>query len=85
VDQVDYNRRQTSCQLGVRIRQHYARQKLNFLRRHSATVVNDTQIWVFGGEAVGGCTSNLYVLDTKTLVWSRPSTEGAGKCYSMYQ
>jgi N-acetylneuraminic acid mutarotase len=44
---------------------------------HSATVVNDTQIWVFGGEAVGGCTSNLYVLDTKTLVWSRPSTEGA--------
>ncbi|KAK2079446.1 hypothetical protein QBZ16_003138 [Prototheca wickerhamii] len=43
---------------------------------HVAAVWRERYMLVFGGGSVAHCFDDLYVLDTLTLRWSRPATEG---------
>ncbi|EGG14174.1 hypothetical protein DFA_11943 [Cavenderia fasciculata] len=46
-------------------------------RAHSATLV-DYRLFVFGGGDGPNYFKDLYILDTKTLTWSKPITNGSG-------
>lgn len=44
---------------------------------HSAVAYRGRYVLVFGGGSVATCYNDLHVLDTQTLEWSAPATEGA--------
>eukprot|EP01132_Coremiostelium_polycephalum_P001517 gene1517-1910_t len=50
------------------------------IRSHTATVVGNNKIFVFGGSDVNDKFNDLMIFDTKTLFWSKPITNGAEGC-----
>eukprot|EP00884_Botryococcus_braunii_P007391 jgi/Botrbrau1/16653/Bobra.0068s0069.1 len=43
---------------------------------HVATEFNKRYLLIFGGGSVAHCYNDLYLLDTETMQWSQPKTEG---------
>lgn len=47
---------------------------------HVAACVGGRFLLVFGGGSIANCFNDLWSLDTQTMVWSQPATEGEPPC-----
>lgn len=58
---------------------------------HAAAAYQNRFLLVFGGGSIASCYNDLHVLDTETMHWSQPATQGTqpspragGSCFANF-